>query len=189
MDVDELPQDDKDFIIEKAIEGWTADIIAYEHRKQSDFGGLRQETVQKFLDTDRAEELIDKKRRIQEKKAEISREDLIRELANQIQILRERSDELRNADNDEVGNDTTRNLLKAVRDLADMKDVLESKESGSADNVVNINKLEQNFDITETVGYLPAEDKNSVVEQLENDPEVEDYMIVRKDEVEEVVEK
>lgn len=182
MDPENIPVDDKEFIIEKAIDGWSADLIAHELRKNNELGGgLREETVKQFLDSERAQEEIEVEKRIQEKKAEVSREDLIRELSDQISILRERSDHLRNTKNDEIGNDTTRNLLKAVRDLADLIDVLEDKDSGSADNVVNINRLEQSFDITQSVQYLPSSDKRDILEKLEGDESVEDYMVVKKD--------
>jgi len=174
-----IPAEDEDFIIEKAIEGWEAELIAHELRKQNEMDiGLREETVEEFLEKDSIQQRIEREKRIQEKKAEVSREDLVRELSEQIDILRSRSKELRDSENDEIGNDTTKNLLKAVRDLADMIDVLDEKDD-SRPNVVKINNLEQNFNMVEMVQHLPKEDKKSIAEQLEDDPDVEEFAVVQ----------
>lgn len=171
----ELPGDDQDFIKEKTIEGWSPEMIGHELRSQGSM--IRDETVQDYLDQDSVQRELELERRIQEKKAEVSREDLIRELKDQIEAIRQQRERLKGSE-DEVSNDATRNLLKAVRDLADMIDVLESKDEGvDADNVVHVNKLQQNFDVTQTVEYLPREKKKELVERLRDDPDVEDFAV------------
>lgn len=170
-----IPREDEKFIIEKAVEGWNPELIGYSLRVEQD-SPITDDTVEQFLAEDDTQDRIEKEKQLIEKKAEVSREDLIRELNEQISILRERSQELRDSENDMVSNDTTKNLLKAVRDLADMIDVLEDKEGG-ANNVVNINRLEQNFNMVEMVQHLPKEDKQDIVEQLEEDDDIEDFVV------------
>jgi len=110
----------------------------------------------------------------------VSREDLIRELKTQMDYIKQQRQRLE-GDNDEISSEETKNLLKAVRTLADLIDVLEDKQQ-SQSNVVHINKLEQNVNMVEMVEHLPPGDKKSVVQQLEDDPDVEDFVIKRKGE-------
>lgn len=174
MDV-ELPQKDKEYIIEKAVEGWEPELIGYGLRNEQG-SPIRDETVEEFLGQESTQGSIELEKELIEKRAEVSREDLIRELKEQIDHIKTQRQRLE-GEHDDISNDATKNLLNAVRDLADLIDVLESKDGGSANNVININSLEQNFEITSMVQHLPAEDKQSVVEQLEDDPEIEDYAI------------
>jgi len=170
-----IPREDEKFIVEKAVEGWSPELIGYSLREEEN-SPITDDTVEEFLAEESTQDRIEKEKQLIEKKAEVSREDLIRELNEQISILRERSQELRDSENDMISNDTTKNLLKAVRDLADMIDVLEDKEGG-ANNVVNINKLEQNFELTQMVQHLPKEEKQDIVEQLEKDDDIEDFVV------------
>lgn len=186
MDSVNIPRSDEDFIVSKLVEGWDPELIHYS-LKNDENSPLQLSTVKSFIELDSTQERVEMEKQLQEKKAEVSREDLIRELSDQIEAIKSQRERL-TGEHDDISNDTTKNLLKAVRDLADMIDVLENKEDG-ASNVVNINRLEQNIQLNKMVKHLPAEDKQDVVEQLEDDPEVEDFMIMRKDEVEEVVTK
>jgi len=182
----DLPADDKQFIKEKTIEGWEPEMIGYELRKNGSM--LRDETVEKYLAQDRVQADIELEKEIMEKKSEVSREDLIRELSEQKDYIIRKREEL-SGSSEEISDQQTKNLLKAIRQLGEMIDILDAKDSGGANNVINVNNLEQNFDVTNSVQYLPAEDKTSIVEQLESDPDVEDFIIVRQDEVEEIVER
>jgi hypothetical protein len=176
-----LPDKEAEIAVEKTVDGWTPAEIAY-HLKKNHDSSVRESTITEFLEQDEIQKQIELEKSVQEKRAEVSRDELLRDLREQKEILHEHSRSLRERDEDEISNDTVSNLIKAIRTMAEMIDTLESKEEGGADNVININSLEQNFDITSTVEYLPPEDKRSIVEQLEDDPDVEDFAIVRKDE-------
>lgn len=173
----ELPADDQSFIKEKTIEGWTPEMIGHELRENGSM--LRDQTVENYLAQEKVRREIELERQIMEKKQEVSRDDLIAELRNQMDYISNKREELEGQD-EEISSEQTKNLLKAIRQLAEMIDVLESKDSGGADNVVNINQLQQNFDITESVEYLPPEDKKDIVEQLKDDDSIEDFIIRRK---------
>jgi len=173
-----LPADDEEFIIEKTVDGYTPEEVTYMLRKEED-SALREETVREFLGQESVAEKIELEKSIQEKNAEVSRDELIRDLKEQKEILKNKSQSLRDKGEDEVSNDTVKNLLTAIKDLAEMIDVLESKDDAT-NNVININSLEQNFDITKSVEYLPKEDKKDLVEQLEDDPDIEDFAVIRR---------
>ena len=173
-----LPADDEQFIINKTVDGYTPEEITYMLRNKEG-SALREETVREFLGRESVAEKIRLEKSIQEKNAEVSRDELIRDLKEQKEILKNKSQSLREQGENEVSNDTVKNLLTAIKDLAEMIDVLESKDDAT-NNVININSLEQNFDITNSVEYLPAEDKKSIVEQLEDDPDIEDFAVVRR---------
>lgn len=169
-----IPKSDQDFIVDKLVEGWEIELIHYAIRNEKG-SPLQFSTVKSFAESEDVERRVEMEKELMEKKAEVSREDLIRELRDQIEAIKSQRERLE-GEHDDISNDTTKNLLKAVRDLADMIDVLESKE-GSTSNVVNINRLEQNIQLNKMVKHLPKEDKKDVLEQLEDDPEIEDFVV------------
>lgn len=175
----ELPRDDKDFIIEHRIDGYEPEEIGYLLRQEED-SPLRDETVEDFLATDEAQKEIELRKRIQERRADISRDVLVRELRDTMDTLKKKSERLRGSD-DEIDNDTVSNMLKTARMLGEFINELKSKDGEESNNVVNINSLEQNFDLTSSVQYLGVDDKKSIAEQLADDPDVEDFVIRRKE--------
>jgi len=174
----DLPREDEKFIIQKTVDGFEPEEVEYLLREEQN-SPIRAQTIEGFLEQDSVQERLEVVRSVQEKKAEISREDLIRELSEQKDYIVEQRKRLQGS-NDDISDQQTKNLLKAIRQLAEMIDVLQQKDSEGGGNVVNINRLEQSFDVTNSVQYLPAEDKRSVVEQLQDDPDVEDFVIKQK---------
>jgi len=179
----DLPSSDADFIREKKIDGFEPDEIAHLLQKEEG-SSLTRATVEEYLAREDVQEQIGLEKRIMERRQDVSREDLIRDLRSTKETLQERAAHLREKDLDGISNETVSNLLKSVEMLADMLGELKSTEQQGGDNTVNINELTQNFDLTETVQFLAPEDKRSIVEQLESDPDVEDFVIFRADEVE-----
>jgi len=133
----ELPQEDRDFILDHALEGYTDKEIAYMLRNETD-SLLREETVKDFLSSEAAQDEIELRKSIQEKRAEMSRDDLIRKIRDTMDSLDAKRERLK-GENDEIDSQTVQNILKAARQLAELIDVLESKDGDGADNVVNIN--------------------------------------------------
>jgi len=184
----EVPASDAEFIRERKIDGFDAEEIA--HLLRTDEGSsLTADTVKEYLEREDVQKKIELEKRIMEKRQDVSREDLIRDLRDIKDTLQDRAEVLRDKELDEISNDTVKNVLRSVEMLADMLGELKSTEGAGSANTVNINELNQEFDLTSTVQFLPPEDKRSVVEQLEDDPEVEDFMILRQDEVEMVERK
>jgi len=176
----DLPEEDRDFIVKKAVDGYEPELITYIMETDTD-SKLTGETVENFINSDYGAERIELERRVQEKKSDVTREELIRDLKEQKSILMERSQQLRDNNLDEINNETVNTILKSVRMLGEFIDELQSKDS-MAPGVVSINKLEQNIDFSQTLQYLPKEDKKDLVEQLENDPDVEDFAIMKRKE-------
>jgi len=179
-----LPAKVKDFAREKKIEGFTAEEIEHLIGKNDDLGMYSGDRIEDYLSQESTKERISLERSIQEKQAEVSREDLIRELAEQKDYIVEQRKRLKGS-NDEVSDQQTKNLLKAIRQLGELIDVLENKDGGNS-NTVNINKLEQNVNIAQSIEYMPAEDKKDIIDRLEDDPDIKDYAIIKKQDEREV---
>jgi len=174
-----IPESDKDFIEEKAVDGFTAEEIHFMLGRNG--VALTLQTVKDYLNLQETQERLELRRSIQEKKQELGRGELIEELRDQISILRERSEELRESENDEISNDTTKNLLKAIRQVAEMIDVLEAKDRGSSGgNVVNINQIS---DFKQVVRHMPRGSKEELAEQLAEDEDVAGVFVVQEDHV------
>ena len=173
-----FPREHEQFIVEKTVEGFEpSEIELLMERKYN--APYDAEEIKGFVQKDSTEERVETEKSIQEKQAQLSRDDLIVELRNLMDSLVEKRERLE-GEQDEIDSATVSNMLKLVRQLGEYIEVLESKDSGATNNVVNINELEQNFDLTQSVQFLPAEDKRDVVEQLKDDDEIEDFVIKRK---------
>lgn len=176
----ELPEDDEQFIIGKAVDGYEPEEIHFLLKNDTD-SHLAQGVVKDFLDTEYAEEQIEMRRRIQEKRADVGREELVSDLREVKDTLIDQAEDLRNQDLDDISNDTVSNLISNIKLLGEFIGELKQKDEGSS-GTVNINKLEQNFNLAQTVQYLPPDEKKSVAEQLAKDEDVKDFVIVKEEE-------
>ena len=175
----DLPQDDQNFIIEHVVDGYKPDEIAF--LLKTDHGSrVSEETVRQFLGTEYAKNAVDMRRRIQERKAEVSREELVADLKEAKEGLKEEIQELRDANYNDISNDTMSNLISNIKLLGEFIGELQNKDD-AAGGVVNVNKLEQNFNFVQAIQYMPKEEKKSIAEQLAEDPEVEDFAIIRNE--------
>lgn len=176
----DIPEDDEKFIVKHVADGYQADEIAY-LLKSEEGSHVSKGTVERFVETDYAKDRVDMHKRIKERKAKVSREELVSDLKEVKDSLIERSEQLREQELDEVNNDKISNLISNIKLLGEFIGELKQKDDSST-GVVNVNKLEQNFNFTQAIQYMPAEDKKDVAEQLADDPEVEDFVIVKNDE-------
>lgn len=183
VDPSQIAEEDKKYIIEKVVEGFETDEIHYLFKQDCD-NVLTESTINNFIESEEGASLIDLERRVQEKKSEVGREELIKDLKEQKEILKERSRQLRENDLDEINNETINTVFKSIRMLGEFIDELSTEDEAKA-GTVNINRLEQHFDLTQTIKYLPPEDKKSIIQQLKDDESIEDYVIVRKEDAEE----
>ena len=179
-DVLDLPGDDKDFIVEHLVEGYEPDEIKYllQEERGSHIG---EETIRKYAGTDEADNAIDMRRRIQERKAEVSREELVADLKEAKEGLKSEIQELREANHNDISNDTMSNLISNIKLLGEFIGELQDKDQSSS-GTVNVNKLEQNINISKSIQYLPASEKKDLATELANDPDVEDYVVVKNEE-------
>jgi len=170
----EIPESDKKIIIEKASYGWQPDEISLHLRGEG--SRVTEDSVEAFLGTEKAQDEIDVRKRLRDRKADVAKEELVSDLRDVKDTLIDRAEELRKNEMDDISNDTVSNLIDNIKLLGEFIGELQDKED-SAGGVVNVNKLEQNFDVTNAVQYMPAEEKESVVEKLRDDPEVENFVI------------
>jgi len=85
-----------------------------------------------------------------------------------------------------TANDAAKNMLQATKQLGDYLDAFESKSMDA--NVVKINELNIN-NLTKVVKKMPREQKRDIVKQLEDDPEIEDFVIKRRQPTDEAEQK
>jgi len=174
-----IPSDDEDFIIEKAVDGYQPDEIAFLIREEQN-SHVAQDSITEFLDSGYADKQIDMRRRVRERKADVGREELISDLKEVKDNLITRSEELRKREMDEINNEKISTLISNIKLLGEFIGELRQKEKDSG-GVVNVNKLEQNFNVVQAVQYMPEEDKKEVAQQLADDPSVEDFAIVKEE--------
>lgn len=176
----ELPESDRQTIIEKASYGWKPDEISL-HLRQEEGSRITEESIEDYLSTGDARQEIDVRQRLRDKKADVAKEELVSDLRDVKDTLIDRAEELRENEMDDISNDTVSNLIDNIKLLGEFIGELQDKED-SASGIVNVNKLEQNFDVTNAVQYMPAEQKQGVVEQLQDDPDVENFVIQKQGE-------
>jgi len=178
----EIPGTDENFIIEKSVEGYDAEEIHYMLKNEKE-SYVSLDSVQTFLNRDATQEQVDLARRVQEKKADVGREELISDLREIKEGLKHEIEQLRESDLNNISNDTMKNLINNIKLMGEFIGELQQQAPAnkSAGGVVNVNKLEQNFDITNSVQFLPAEEKRSIAEELASDPDVEDYVVVTEE--------
>lgn len=173
-----ISSEHKNFIIDKAVEGFEPDEITYMLENEEE-AYYTVDTVNNYLESDEAQGKIDVRERIREKKSQVTKEELITDLNDVKESLKKRSEKLMEEDLDAINNDTVKALQDSISLIGEFIGELKQNEDSNA-GVVNVANLEQNFDLTKTVQFLPSEDKKSVAEELADDPEVEDFVIKKK---------
>lgn len=182
----ELDKEEKDFVIEKAAKGYEADEIEFLMQEEGDLPmSPSEKSIQEFLDTDEAEEQVEIRKSIRDKKSEISKEDLVETLVDLKDDLEEWQTELkalsRNPEQGAVRNDAIKNVISTVNKIGELIGEL-NKGGASGDNIVKIDQVNNYVkkEFTQVVKHLPKDQKQNIVEQLEKDPEIEDFVIQRK---------
>lgn len=174
----DIPGDDQQFIIEKAVDGFTPGEISYLLELENE-SRITADTVEEFMETEVAEERIELQKSIQEKQAQVSREELVADLKEAKEGLKAEVEQLRENNLSEISNESVSNLISNIKLLGEFIGELQQKDSSSG-GTVNVNKLEQNFNIVQSIQYMTPEDKQDVVEQLKDDDDIEDFVIKRK---------
>lgn len=177
MDALDIPKDDQEYIIEKTVDGYNPEEIAYMLEEEGSY--VRENTVKQFIGKDETQEKIEMVESIQKKKADVTRKELISDLKEAKEGLKLEIEQLRESNNNDISNDTMSNLISNIKLLGEFIGELQ-QETPEQTGTVNINKLEQNFNFKQAIQYMPPEDKKTVAEQLAEDPDVEDFAIKTK---------
>lgn len=174
----DIPENDKKYIIEKTVDGYSPEQISYLLRE--DEGSYVSETgVKQFIGKDQVQEKIEMVEGIRKRKADVTRKELITDLKEAKEGLKTEIDELREANRSDISNESISNLISNIKLLGEFIGELK-QETPEQTGTVNINKLEQNFNFKQAIQYMPPEDKRTVAEQLADDPDVEDFAITKK---------
>ena len=173
-----LSKKEREQIVEWHTEGYNPREMSLKFAKSDDYAGTtRSETIKEYLKRDEVKEEIELRKNIKEKEAEYTQEELIRDLKN----LKEEMWSYFRTSKDEghgiTANEAAKNMLKATKQLGDYLDAFENKSMDA--NVVKINELNIN-NMTHIVKKMPAEQKKDIVQQLKDDPEIEDFVIKRR---------
>lgn len=178
-----LSEEDRHFIIDRRVRGYDAAEISHMF-SYNEGKPIREETVEEFLQAEGAQEKVALEKQIREKRTEVTKQDLLDDLTEMKEELRDWIEDLKADGHGKTANEGFKNVLKITNQIGELIGELD-KKTQRADNIININKseeyVEKNF--TAVVQHLPAEEKEDVVEQLENDPDVENFAIKRKPEV------
>jgi len=176
-----LPSDDQDFVIQKLSEDFSPEEIHYMLKnEQSSY--VQLETVREFCQQEEVQERVELAEQVREKKAaNIDRQELVSDLKDIKEELKKQISKLREQDQNDISNDTMKNLISNIKLMGEFIGELRQNESSENTGTVNVNKLEQNFNIQQTVEYMPAEEKKGLAEQLADDPDVEDFVLVEQE--------
>jgi len=173
-----LSKDERKQIVEWHTEGFNPREMALKFSKSEKFvGTTTTDTIKDYLDRDEVQEEIELRKNIKEKEAEYTQEELIRDLKNLKEEMWTYFQQSKKDGHGMTANDAAKNMLQATKQLGDYLDAFESKSMDA--NVVKINELNIN-NITHVVKKMPQSQKQDIVEQLKDDPEIEDFAIKRR---------
>lgn len=180
MGVENLTEPDQRFIIQKAAAGYNPEEIGYLFR--NDYGKpIQNKTIREYLESEGAQSEIELLKQVREKKAEVTKEDLLNDLVNYKTRLEDWLEELRSGGHGKTENEAIKNAITVVDKIAELIGELDQQTSQHADNIININNVQQN--ITQVVQYMPKEKKQDIAEQLAEDDDIENFVIERKETV------
>jgi len=182
-----LSKKEREQIVEWSTKNFTPKEIALKLAKSDDFPGTTTEsTIEDYLSREEVQEEMQVRKDIKEKEAEYSQEELIRDLKNLKEEMWSYFHSSKEQGHGMTANDAAKNMLQATKQLGDYLDAFESKSMDA--NVVKINELNIN-NLTKVVKKMPQEQKRDIVEQLEDDPEIEDFVIKRRQPTDEAEQK
>ena len=174
-----LTKEMREDIIDWYLKGFEPKEMSRKFSREYDNITVRAQTVEQFLDKDRVQEKIETEKAIKEKESEYSQKELIRDLKKVKEEMWSYLREMKEEGHGVTANEATKNLLKATKQLGDYLDAFDNDSMDA--NVVKINELNIN-NISHVVKKMPVEQKKSIVKQLQDDPEVESFMIEQVEE-------
>lgn len=186
--MDALRDESKKFVIEKASRGYDADEIRHLLKEQKDLAmAPSASSIREFMESEEGQEEIEVRESVRQKKSEVTKEELVETLVDLKDELVSWQDELKDTEHGVTRNEAINNQINVVNKIGELIGELDQK--GVSKNVVKIDELNQHIEqeITQVVKYLRPEQKKDIIEQLEEDDDIEDYIIKRakKDEEDE----
>lgn len=180
-----LTKEMREDVIDWHLQGFNPEEISRKFSKEYDNITVRAETVEQYLGKEQVQEKIETEKSIKEKESKYSQNELIRDLKKVKEEMWAYLKEMRDEGHGVTANEATKNLLKATKQLGDYLDAFENDTMDA--NVVKINELNIN-NISHVVEKMPVEEKKSIVKQLQDDPEVESFMVKRVEDADKAAE-
>lgn len=178
-----LTKADREQIVEWHTEGFTPEEMSLKFAKSSEYEGtITSETIADYLEREGVQEEIELRKNIKKKEAEYTQEELIRDLKKLKEEMWSYFKTCKGEGHGVTANEAAKNMLQSTKQLGDYLDAFESKSMDA--NVVKINELNINT-VTKVVKKMPKDEKEDVIRQLEDDPEIENFVIQKKKDVEE----
>lgn len=119
--------------------GFDAEEITYMIQEKLDVP-IRERTVEKFLNTEEAEKRIRLMKQIQDKKAEVTKEDLVRDLKSLKEIMEQKVSELKDTEHGVTMNESAKNIIRAVEKIGQL--IGEIGVNTTAENLIRVDKLQ-----------------------------------------------
>jgi len=171
-----LSKGDRQQIVDWRVEkNLTPEEMSLKFAREDDIS-ITARTISKYLARDSVQDEIQTMEDIQEKESQYDQEELIRDLKKMKEEMWSYLKEMKDDGHGVTANEAAKNMLKATKQLGDYLDAFDSQSLDA--NVIKINELNVN-NINNIVQQMPTEEKKNVVKQLEEDPEVENFMIQR----------
>lgn len=179
-----LTEEQRDFVTDKAKQGFDADEIKYLMSDELDLEITPTEsTLAQYIESEEAQDLIQIKESVTEKKAQITKEDLLETLVSLKDNMMEWEEQLQGTEHGMTRNEAVKNIVSVTNKIGELIGELD-KKTVERNNIVKVdemhNYVEEN--ITQVIQHLPSSEKRSIVEQLEEDDDIEDFVIKRKGE-------
>ena len=179
----ELEEETKQFIIEKATEGYEdpeeIELLLREERNLPITPSPK--SIGEFLESEKAQKEIETKRSVKEKKADVTKQDLLEELVDLKDDLNRWHDELKDTEHGVTRNEAVKNIISTLDEIGKLMGEIETG-GGVTNNVVKVdnvnNYVKQNFN--KVVKHMGREQKRDIVEELKEDEDIEDFVIKRK---------
>lgn len=176
-----LGKEDRSQIVEWHTQGFTPKEMSLKFAKEYENKTITEETIEQYLSRPEVKEEIQTRKSIKEKEAEYTQEELIRDLKKLKEEMWTYFNNMKDEGHGMTANDAAKNMLQATKQLGDYLDAFDSQSMDA--NVVKINELNIN-NITHIIEQAGQEEKEDIVERLENDPDIENFMIQRKENAE-----
>jgi len=172
-----LMKEDREQIVEWHTQGFTPKEMSLKFAKEFQNKTITEETISEYLDRPEVKEEIETRKSIQEKEAEYTQEELIRDLKKLKEEMWAYFNDMKDEGHGITANDAAKNMLQATKQLGDYLDAFESQSMDA--NVVKINELNIN-NVTHIIQQAGQEEKEDIVERLKDDPEIENFIIERR---------
>lgn len=124
------------------------------------------DTVKEFVQDEETQEEIETLRSMYEKKAEVTKQDLVNELVSLKKQISEQVESFEEAGQSRSMNDAVKNILKTIELIGEVTDALKEKERVN-NNLVKVDSVEQNINFI--LKNMPRSKKKKLVKDLTDD--------------------